>query len=685
MTNSKHKIAIGQKIADLVEQINHHNYHYYVLDNPELPDAEYDRLMLQLKDIENQYPDLINADSPTQRVGAKPLQGFDQVRHEVAMLSLDNAFNENDMKSFEKRLKDFLIESDVVSYSAEPKLDGLAISLLYENGRLTRAATRGDGQIGENITLNARTIANIPLQLIGESFPTRLEVRGEVYMERKGFEKLNQNQRDANEKTFANPRNAAAGSLRQLDPALTAKRPLTFCAYSVAQVSIAPNSIAQGETKHFPKSQYKQMQTIKALGLTISTYIKHLSSIHECMDYFHYIESIRDDLKFDIDGVVFKVNEQKLQNKIGFIARAPRWAIAHKFPAQEVITRLLGVDFQVGRTGALTPVARLKPVLVAGVMVSNATLHNMDEIQRKDIRIGDEVIVRRAGDVIPEVVKPIISRRSIASSRIKMPKQCPVCSTTVLRSEGQAAYRCPAGIRCSAQKKQGIKHYVSRKAMDIDGLGDKLIEQMVDEQLINNFSDIYKLKLDELAKLERMAEKSASNLINAIQASKTTSLAKFIYALGIREVGQATAEGLAKHFLTLEKIMLAKLDELSSVADVGPIVAQNLVGYFADNNNCKEVALLQNYGVEWPDVVVSNSQTLKGKTYVITGTLEHYSRQQVAALLKHLGAKVSSSVSAKTTAVIAGAKPGSKVTKAEKLEIPVLTENDLESLITIKR
>lgn len=670
MTKSIDLSAIKQQLADLIEQINFHNYHYYVLDNPELPDVEYDHLMLQLKELESEYPNLINADSPTQRVGDKPLQGFEQVTHEVPMLSLDNAFNEDDMVSFEKRLKDYLIESDHVTYSAEPKLDGLAISLLYEKGRLTRAATRGDGQVGENITLNARTISNVPLKLLGK-YPELLEVRGEVYMEHKGFEKLNQMQRDADEKTFANPRNAAAGSLRQLDPALAAKRPLTFCAYAVAQVN----------DQQFPKSQFKQMHTIKELGLPISAHIKSLADIKECMAYFDNIGSIRDQLKFDIDGVVFKVDDQKLQQKIGFVARAPRWAIAHKFPAQEVVTKLLDVDFQVGRTGALTPVARLEPVLVAGVMVSNATLHNMDEIQRKDVRIGDDVIVRRAGDVIPEVVKPIISRRKTELNSIEMLKVCPVCSTPVVRSEGQSAYRCPAGIRCLAQKKEGFKHYVSRKAMDIDGLGDKLIEQLVDEQLINCFSDIYQLKFEQLSQLERMAEKSANNLISAIENSKETTLAKFIYSLGIREVGQATAEGLSKHFLTLDKVMQSTLEELLEIDDVGPIVAQNLVDYFNDNNNLDEITLLREYGVIWPDVKISESQPLKGNTYVVTGTLELYSRQQASALLKELGAKVSSSVSVKTTAVIAGAKPGSKVTKAEKLEIPVLTEQDLKQLL----
>lgn len=671
MTNPLDLTALKTTISDVIKQINHHNYQYYVLDDPELPDSEYDSLMQRLIKLETSHPELISIDSPTQRVGDKSLQNFEQVTHEVPMLSLDNAFNEADMFAFEKRLKEFLLSDELVTYSAEPKLDGLAISLLYKKGRLTRAATRGDGKTGENITLNARTIANIPLNLRGKNYPDLIEVRGEVYMEHKGFERLNQNQRDNDEKTFANPRNAAAGSLRQLDPALAAKRPLTFCAYAVAQVS----------DKGFPQTQFEHMQAIKQYGLPISPYIKTLTSIKKCMDYFQHIESIRDELKFDIDGVVFKVNDLNQQKKIGFVAKAPRWAIAHKFPAQEVVTKLVDVEFQVGRTGALTPVARLEPVLVAGVMVSNATLHNMDEIKRKDIRIGDDVIVRRAGDVIPEVVKPIISRRTTDLPLIQMLQQCPVCQSAVLRSEGQAAYRCQAGIRCPAQKKEGIKHYVSRKAMDIDGLGDKLIEQMVDEQLIDKFSDLYQLDKEKLLSLERMAEKSANNVLNAIQISKKTSLAKFLFALGIREVGQTTAESLANHFLTLEKLMSANYDELLEINDVGPIVAQNLVSYFKDEVNRQEVLLLQHLGLYWPDVIASNNHTLKGNTYVITGTLELYSRQQAATLLKELGAKVSSSVSKNTTAVIAGAKPGSKVTKAEKLGIKILTEKDLQKLV----
>ncbi len=671
MTKKNTAQTPGDSIQQLIQQINHHNYQYYVLDDPDIPDTEYDRLIQQLKILEQQHPDLIDPDSPTQRIGGKALDGFEQVEHEIPMLSLDNAFNEADMYAFEKRLKEFLSDSEQVEYAAEPKLDGLAISLLYQQGRLVRAATRGDGKVGENITQNARTIDNIPLQLMGNDVPQLIEVRGEVYMEHAGFERLNQAQRDANEKTFANPRNAAAGSLRQLDPALAAKRPLSFCAYAVAQTS----------DKSFPQTQYAQMQHIKHMGLPISEYLEKLHSIDECMDYFQRIGVQRDQLKFDIDGVVFKVNSMLQQQKAGFVARAPRWAIAHKFPAQEVVTQLLDVEFQVGRTGALTPVARLKPVLVAGVMVSNATLHNMDEIQRKDIRIGDAVIVRRAGDVIPEVVKPVISQHHDTLPHIRMLSHCPVCQSDVMRIEGQAAYRCTAGIRCLAQKKEALKHYVSRKAMDIDGLGDKLIEQLVDEKVIDTFSDIYQLSFERLVQLERMAEKSANNLLHAIEHSKKTTLPKFLYALGIREVGQATAEALAKHFLSLEKIQNASFDAFIEVDDVGPVVAQNLVTYFSDENNRQEIELLRQLGVEWPDFVMEETQVLQGHTYVITGTLKHFSRSQATARLKALGAKVSSSVSSKTTAVFAGDKPGSKVRKAEKTGIPVLSEHDLQQLI----
>ncbi|MBL7003413.1 MAG: NAD-dependent DNA ligase LigA [Gammaproteobacteria bacterium] len=668
---TKTKELIEQQLKQLIHQINQHNYNYYVLDNPEIPDVDYDGLMQQLKKIELQNPEFITPNSPTQRVGAKPLDGFEQVNHEVPMLSLDNAFNEADMVAFEKRLKEFVQSNDPIEYAAEPKLDGLAISLLYENGELVRAATRGDGKTGENITTNARTIANIPLTLIGNDYPSLLEVRGEVYMEHKGFDALNQSQRDLGEKTFANPRNAAAGSLRQLDPALAAKRPLTFCAYAVAQVNDAD----------FPQYQVEQMKQIQQYGLPISALLQKLDSIDACLTYFKQIGEQRDGLKFDIDGVVFKVNALKQQQQIGFVARAPRWAIAHKFPAQEVTTILKGVDFQVGRTGALTPVARLEPVLVAGVMVSNATLHNMDEIQRKDIRIGDTVIVRRAGDVIPEVVKPIIAQRKTQLSKIKMLAECPVCGTAVIRNEGQAAYRCPAGVHCEAQKIEGFKHYVSRKAMNIDGLGVKLLEQMIEHKLLTEFSDLYQLKAEQLIKMERMAEKSADNVINAIQKSKQTTLAKFIYALGIREVGQSTAEALANYYLNLDAIIEVNKESLLEVNDIGPIVAQNIVEYFALETNVKELRLIQQLGVNWPAINASNLNQLKGNTYVITGTLENYSRQQAASLLKDMGAKVSSSVSSKTTAVIAGEKPGSKVTKAEKLEVPVLNELDFEALL----
>lgn len=661
---------VKKQLELLIQQINHHNYKYYVCDDADIPDADYDQLIQQVIKIEEQHPQLITDQSPTQRVGDKPLGQFESVQHVVPMLSLDNAFNEEHMFSFEKRLKTFLLESETVEYCAEPKLDGLAISLIYKKGVFTQAATRGDGKSGENITQNARTISNLPLMLINASELELIEVRGEVYMLHNAFDALNDKQRDKDEKTFANPRNAAAGSLRQLDSAITAQRPLTFCAYSVAQVS----------EKDFPNTQFEQMQRLKTHGLPISPYINKLNSIKQCMSYFEEINHKRDSLKFDIDGVVFKVNSEVQQNKIGFVARAPRWAIAHKFPAQEVSTSLLDVEFQVGRTGALTPVARLETVEVAGVMVSNATLHNMDEIHRKDIRIGDKVIVRRAGDVIPEVVKPILEQRPKHAKKIVMLDNCPVCQSIVSRLEGQAAYKCTGGMLCNAQKKESLKHFVSRKALDIDGLGDKLIEQFVDEGLINQFSDVFGLDYESVINLERMADKSAKNLLESIDNSKQTTLPRFIYSLGIREVGEATAEGLANHFLSLGKILLANEEQLLEVEDIGPIVAQSILQFFELNENRLEVEKLSNL-LSWDDIQPNEQATLKGNTYVITGTLEEFSRAQAGSLLKALGAKVSSSVSSKTTAVIAGAKAGSKETKAIKLNIPVLNESEFKALI----
>lgn len=658
------------------QELGEHNHRYHVLDAPIVTDQAYDQLFRRLQQLEQDYPELVVTDSPTQRVGSQPASHFESVEHQVAMLSLDNAFDDDEMLAFDRRLRDKLDHDTPLAYCAEPKLDGLAVSLLYEAGELVRAATRGDGRSGENITANARTIASIPLRLIGDSIPRQLEVRGEVYMELDGFKALNEAQTRIEAKVFANPRNAAAGSLRLLDSRITATRPLTFCSYGIGVF----------EGGDLPTSQYQQMHFLRDVGFPISRLIERLDTINDCLDYYRGILEQRDQLAFDIDGVVFKLDDIDLQREAGFVSRAPRWAIAYKFPAQEVMTRLLDVDFQVGRTGALTPVARLEPVAVGGVMVSNATLHNMDEIERKDIRIGDVVILRRAGDVIPEVVAPVIQQREGNLSLPRMPARCPVCNSEVLQQPGQAAYRCVGGLVCAAQRKEAIKHYASRKALDIEGLGDKLVEQMVEQGMIESIADLYHLSLEQLANLERMAEKSARNLLDALEQSKSTTLARFIYALGIREVGEATAEALAAYFAVIDGVMDADIDTLQQVDDVGPVVAENIRHFFDQPKNRDMVNQLLKQGVNWPvnaSARQQQSQFLAGRTYVITGTLEGLSRDQAAALLKAHGAKVSASVSAKTSAVISGENPGSKVTKAEALGVEVLDQAGFEGLFVL--
>ena len=659
--------------AQLRRKLVEHNHRYYVLDAPVITDQAYDRLFRRLQQLEVEFPELVVTDSPTQRVGSAPASHFETVTHEVAMLSLDNAFDDEELRSFDRRLHDKLEHDSALGYCAEPKLDGLAVSLLYEAGNLLRAATRGDGRSGENITANARTIASIPLRLMGDNPPQRIEVRGEVYIELGGFEALNQSQRQAGGKEFANPRNAAAGSLRLLDSRITAGRPLTFCSYGVGLC----------EGIELPTSQFQQMQYLRNIGLPISRQIELLDSIADCLDYHQRILAQRDELAFDIDGVVFKLDNTQLQREAGFVSRAPRWAIAYKFPAQEVMTRLLDVDFQVGRTGALTPVARLEPVAVGGVMVSNATLHNMDEIERKDVRIGDIVIVRRAGDVIPEVVAPVLDQREGELKLPRMPARCPVCGSEVLRQPGQAAYRCVGGLVCAAQRKEAIKHYASRKALDIEGLGSKLVEQLVEQGLIDSIADLYHLSLEQLAGLERMAEKSARNLLEALEQSKQTTLARFIYALGIREVGEATAEALAAYFGVIEAMMDADVEALQQVEDVGPVVAENIRHFFDQKKNRDIVEQILLQGVSWPreEAVQQQLQTLEGKTYVISGTLEGLSRDQAASLLKARGARVSASVSARTSAVISGENPGSKVAKANELGVEILDQAGFERLL----
>lgn len=664
---------LEKRVAVLRATLDNYNYQYYVLDNPTVPDAEYDRLLRELQQLESEHPELVSVDSPTQRVGAKPDNGFEEVTHELPMLSLDNAMTNDELVSFDKRIKDRLKTSESIEYVCEPKLDGLAVSLLYEKGRLVRGATRGDGTIGENITLNVRTIRAIPLKLRGKQIPERIEIRGEVFMPKAVFESLNEEAREQGSKTFANPRNAAAGSLRQLDPSITAKRKLSFYAYSMGLVS---------DDFELADTHFARLEQIKDFGLPISNEIKVVKGAEGCQQFHQSILQKRNQLSYEIDGVVNKVNSIELQEELGFVARAPRWAIAHKFPAQEEMTQLLGVDFQVGRTGALTPVARLNPVSVGGVTVSNATLHNMDEIARLDARIGDTVIIRRAGDVIPQVVSVILEKRPSDAEKILTPTNCPVCDSPVERTEGEAVIRCTGGLVCSAQRNESIKHFASRKAMDIDGLGDKLVEIFAEKGMVKSISDLYRLKASDIAALERMGDKSAENLISALQKSKSTSLPKFLYSLGIREVGEVTARNIAHHFLTLDAIIQASQEELESVPDVGPIVAHHIRAFFDNEENIEQINELKELGVNWPAIEKKSDDELplKGKTYVITGTLEGISRGEAKSKLEALGAKVSGSVSSKTTALIAGASAGSKLKKAQELGVEVLDQSFLDSL-----
>ena len=669
--------TITQSIIDEIDQLRDelelHNHQYHVLDAPQITDQAYDQMFRRLQELEQKFPQLVSPDSPTQRVGSAPASHFEPVVHEVAMLSLANAFDDDEMLDFDRKLRERLEQDGELVYCAEPKLDGLAVSLLYEAGELVRAATRGDGRSGENITANVRTIKSIPLSLRGDAIPPRIEVRGEVYMEIEALAQLNRAQLKAGAKVFANPRNAAAGSLRLLDSRITASRPLTFCCYG----------IGQSDGVDLPVSQYEQMLYLRDIGFPISRLMEQPGSIGDCVEYYRRILATRDQLAFDIDGVVFKLDDIALQREAGFVSRAPRWAIAHKFPAQEVMTRLLDVDFQVGRTGALTPVARLEPVAVGGVMVSNATLHNMDEIERKDVRIGDVVILRRAGDVIPEIVAPVVQQRSGELELPKMPSHCPVCGSEVLQQSGQAAYRCVGGLFCAAQRKEAIKHYASRKALDIEGLGDKLVEQLIEQGLIDSVADLYTLTLEQLSGLERMAEKSAQNLLDALEKSRTTTLARFIYALGVREVGEATAEALALYFADITALFDADVETLQRVEDVGPVVADNIRHFFDQRENRDIVERLLQHGVHWPqgDATGQQEQTLVGNTYVISGGLEGMSRDQAASLLKARGARVSGSVSAKTTALIAGESPGSKLAKAEVLGVEIIDQAGFDQLL----
>ncbi|HFG1851309.1 TPA: NAD-dependent DNA ligase LigA [Vibrio cholerae] len=661
---------VEQKLTELRQILHEHGVRYYVEDAPTIPDAEYDRLMRELLELEAAHPELMSSDSPSLRVGGRPLDAFESVVHEIPMLSLDNSFDDSELDSFYRRMTDRIPAVQHSAFCCEPKLDGLAVSLLYENGVLTRAATRGDGTTGENITENVRTIKSIPLRLQGADFPTRLEVRGEVFMPKAGFEALNARALKKGEKQFVNPRNAAAGSLRQLDSKVTAQRPLAFYAYSVGVI----------EGGELATSHYQRFLQLKGWGLPICPETKLVTSLAEVKAFYQDILQRRQSLAYEIDGVVIKVDDIQLQERLGFVARAPRWAIAYKFPAQEELTLLNDVEFQVGRTGAITPVAKLEPVFVGGVTVSNATLHNADEIERLGVMVGDTVVIRRAGDVIPQIVSVVLERRPENAKSIVFPTRCPVCQSDVERVEGEAVARCSGGLICQAQRKEALKHFVSRKAMDVEGLGDKVIEQLVDREMVSTPADLFRLRAGELTILERMGPKSAQNVIDALNKAKQTTLPKFLYALGIREVGEATALNLAQHFLSLEAIQQASLEQFIEVPDVGVVVASHLQAFFAQDRNQQVINELLEQGITWPALTaapVAVDSALAGKIVVLTGSFTQLSRNDAKAALQALGAKVTGSVSKNTDIVFAGEAAGSKLAKATELGIQVFDEQAL--------
>ncbi|WP_417521036.1 NAD-dependent DNA ligase LigA [Marinobacter sp.] len=661
-----------KRAEELRSALDEHNYRYYVLDDPGIPDAEYDRLFRELQTLELEHPELASDDSPTRRVGSSAETSFEEVVHRLPMLSLDNAFNADELRDFDRRVRERLNTDSEVEYVCEPKLDGLAVSLHYEKGSLTRAATRGDGYAGEDITANIRTIPSVPLRLRGHDVPDLVEVRGEVYMPRAGFEALNNRLAGQGEKTFVNPRNAAAGSLRQKKSTVTARRPLEMCAYSVA---VTDESL-------LPDTQWESLQQVQRWGFRINPEMRKALGAAECLEAYEELMQKRDVLPYEIDGIVFKVDRLDYQAALGFVSRAPRWAIAHKFPAQEELTIIEDVEFQVGRTGAVTPVARLKPVFVGGVTVSNATLHNMDEIRRLDVHIGDTVFIRRAGDVIPKVVKVVLEKRPANARSVELPKHCPVCGSDVIQIEGEAIARCSGGLFCPAQRKEAIRHYASRKALDIEGLGDKWIDILVDQGMVETVADIYKLTAKDLMRLDRMGEKSAANLVEAIDKSREPVLWRFLYALGIREVGEATAKSLASHFGTLEAVAEADEEALIAVPDVGPIVAGHIRSFFEQPHNRETLDALRQEGVQWQqEEATAGSKPLQGQTWVLTGTLSELTRDEAREKLESLGAKVAGSVSKKTACVVAGEAAGSKLTKAEQLGVPVLDEPALLAML----
>lgn len=664
---------IHRRIEELRKDINFHSNRYYQLDDPLISDSEFDALMTELQSLEAQHPELYSPDSPTQRVGATPVKAFTEIRHQETMLSLENAYNENDVAAFLQRLLQRL-QSVSLQFLVEPKIDGLAVSLLYKDGLLIHGATRGDGQTGEDITNNIRTIRDIPLHLSGEGWPREMEVRGEVFMSKKGFNELNSRALERKEKVFANPRNAAAGSLRQLDPKITAARPLRFYCYGYGAI----------QKDSLPSTQSELMEKFRNWGLPINEEIRVVQGMDGCLEYYRYLQDLRPQLHYEIDGVVYKVDHLSDRTILGTVARAPRWAIAHKFPAQEATTRVSAIEIQVGRTGALTPVARLEPVSVGGVTVTNATLHNADELARKDIRVGDMVIVRRAGDVIPEVVKSLPDLRSEDLTTFQMPDSCPVCGSEVIQTPGEKISRCSGGLFCAAQRKEAIKHFASRKAMNIDGLGDKLIDQIVERKWVTTVADLYKLTEQQWSQLERMGQKSAENLIAALVKSKNTTLPRFLFSLGIREVGEATAQTISSHFRQLKALELANEEQLQNIPDIGPTVAHNIFTFFRQAHNQEVIQELLDMGIRWNPIeeqTPAEGLPLSGKSFVMTGTLSSMTREEAKSQIQKLGGKVSGSLSKSTDFLIAGDEPGSKLKKANELGITILDESQfLENL-----
>ena len=664
--------SVQQRVARLRAEIDRHNYRYHVLDDPEVSDAEYDRLLTELRSVEADYPALVVPDSPTQRVGGAPVAAFAQVRHRMPMLSLDNAFAREDVIAFDRRVRERLETEREIAYACEPKLDGLAVSLTYRKGRLEVAATRGDGNVGEDVTHNVRTVKSVPLRLAGKSHPELLEVRGEVFMSIPGFREMNRLAAEKGEKTFVNPRNAAAGSLRQLDPKLAASRPLEVFFYGASVI----------EGRKMPARHSEVLAMLRDLGLRTSPESRVVEGVDGLIGYYDDIGRRRSALRYQIDGVVYKVDALDLQRELGFVARAPRWALAHKFPADEEMTRVRAIEWQVGRTGALTPVARLDPVFVGGATVSNATLHNFEELRRKDVRVGDTIVLRRAGDVIPEIVKVIEEKRPADAPVVQLPEKCPVCGSDVEREEGEAIARCTGALVCPAQLKESLRHFASRRAMDIEGLGSKLVDQLVELGLVKNAADVYRIGASQLAELDRMGEKSAEKLISALERSKSTTLSRFLFALGIRDVGEATAESLARYFRTLGALRAATTAEIEEVPDIGPITAAHVHAFLAEPRNSRVIDDLGKLGVQWPQAAAPKARggAFEGKTFVLTGRLGSMSRDEAGDIIREMGGTVTGSVSKKTDYVVAGDDAGTKLRKATELGIRILDEDEFLKL-----